>query len=344
MKNEVIKKENYILIDILKFFCAIFVVGIHAGIMNNKDNTVEWYILHMILRIAVPFFFIASGFLFGKKYLKDRSKLKENSVKQIKRLLIPFIFWMLVSLPYKLITTTGENVFFIVLKIIRNALFYPWGALWFLLALIVAIIIEYWVLKRKRLNVALIIGFILYGICLLGNSYYFLLEGTCFQNIMDLYLKIFISMRNGIFEAFPIFTIGVYIATKEKSIEKIKSFKIYIALLVVLVIQTIEVTFIRNKNYQDDHSLFVMTIFVVSLLLVLCIKYKNLKFKFLNGNLLRNLSTGVYFMHSPIINYISLLNFSLSNYQMFFITIRLIMVIYLILYKVDNKYINYVIK
>ena len=48
MKEEVVKTENYILIDVLKFFCAIFVVGIHTGIVNNKDSTAEWYILHMV--------------------------------------------------------------------------------------------------------------------------------------------------------------------------------------------------------------------------------------------------------------------------------------------------------
>lgn len=205
-----LEKNKYEMIDILKFIFAIFVVGIHTHIMSNPENTYQWYILHIFFRMAVPFFFISSGFLFGKKYIKNKENLKEISKMQIKRLLIPFIFWMLVSLPYVIITTTGNNIFEIILKILKDVIFYPWDALWFILALIVAIGLEYFFLKKKKIKLALSIGIILYCICLLGNSYYFLLEGTPLQNIMDGYIQIFETTRNGLFEAFQ-FLQWVYI-------------------------------------------------------------------------------------------------------------------------------------
>ena len=156
------EKEEYVLIDILKFIFAIMIVGIHTQTMNDSNSNVQWYILHIIYRAAVPFFFLSSGFLFGKKYLKNKENLKLNTTRQIKRLLIPFLFWMLVSLPYIIITTTGQNVIVIMLKILRKAIFYPWGALWFILALILAIAIEYFFLKKKKLRIALIISSYLY--------------------------------------------------------------------------------------------------------------------------------------------------------------------------------------
>lgn len=99
VKNESVavtnlEKDKYEMIDILKFIFAIFVVGIHTNIMSNPKDTFQWYILHIFFRLAVPFFFIVSGFLFGKKYIKNKENLKEISKMQIKRLLIPFIFWM----------------------------------------------------------------------------------------------------------------------------------------------------------------------------------------------------------------------------------------------------------
>ena len=119
------EKEEYVLIDLLKFIFAIMIVGIHTQTMNDSNSNVQWYILHIIYRAAVPFFFLSSGFLFGKKYLKNKENLKLNTTRQIKRLLIPFLFWMLVSLPYIIITTTGQNVIVIILKILRKAIFYP---------------------------------------------------------------------------------------------------------------------------------------------------------------------------------------------------------------------------
>lgn len=251
---------------------------------------------------------------------------------------------MLVSLPYVIITTKGSSIFEIILKILKDVVFYPWGALWFILALMVAIVLEYAFFKNKRLKLALFIGIFLYCVCLLGNSYYFILEGTPMKNIMDVYIQIFETTRNGFLEAFPIFTVGVYIASKEKSIEKIKTSKILISFCIAILILIYEVTFIRNQNYRDDHSLFFSTIIIVSLLLTMCIKCKRLKPLGINTNILRNLSTSIYFMHSPIIHYAELFGLYLGNWKMFLLTIIFIIVISLILYKINNKYINYIIK
>ena len=156
------KKANYVWIDIIKLICAIFIVGIHTVLLNNQENTIQWYVMHILFRFAVPFFFISSGFLFGKKYVTNPEALKENSINQIKRLLIPFIFWMLVSLPYEIMTIRGRNAFIILIKIIKDAIFYPWGALWFLLAVIESIIIEYFFLKKNKLNLAVLLSIFLY--------------------------------------------------------------------------------------------------------------------------------------------------------------------------------------
>lgn len=337
-------KQQYELTDIIKFICAIFVIGIHTNIMSNSQNTFEWYVLHILFRISVPFFFMSSGFLFGKKYFTNKEKLKEICLKQEKRLLIPFIFWMLISLPYKIITTEGENIFAIVLNIVKQVIFYPWGALWFILALMISIGIEYIFLKKGKQKYTIFLVPILFGIALLGNSYYFILENTPLKNIMDAYLKLCISTRNGIFVGFPLFTVGVYMAKKEETILQMSKIKLYSFLILTLLIQICEVTFIRKHNYIDDHSIFITTIFVIAIILSICVKYRNIKFRKVNTKLLRNLSTGIYFMHRPIISYISLLNLNIGRWYVFFIVITISILLWFVLYKINNKYINYLIK
>lgn len=343
---EIIEKKElnnkYELMDILKFICAIFVIGIHSNIMGNPDSNIQWYIVHVIFRISVPFFFICSGFLFGRKYFTNNKNLKEICKKQLKRLYIPFIFWMIISLPYSFIVTQGDTFLIKILKLLQQALFYPWGSLWFMLALIVSIYIEYLFLKKGKLKHAIILSILLFVIGILGNSYYFILNDPL-KKIMDLYLKIFISTRNGIFVGFPLFTAGVVIAKNEKLIEKISKMKIYIALVLIIIIQIGEVTFIRNKNYTDDHSLFFTTIFVASMLLILCIKYKDIRLKKIDTKLLRNLSTGIYFMQAPIIRY-TLLILNIGSWGIFLITVIISITTCLILNKINNKYINYIIK
>ena len=336
------KKDNYELVDLLKFIFAIFIVGIHTSIMNNFESNAQWYILHLFFRMAVPFFFIASGFFYGKKC--KNGKIKDNAIKQVKRLIVPFVFWLLVSLPYVIISMHGENVRLIIIKVIRQLIFYPWGALWFLSASMVAIVLSSFFIKKNKLLLAIIISIALYVIALLGNSYYFLLDNiSILKKMMDFYIKIFITVRNGIFVGFPIFIIGVYLSTKESNIEKIGNKKIVFFLFIGIIVHIFEITFIRNKNYIDDHGLFFSTIYIAALLLMICI-HNNIKFRRVNPILLRNLSTGIYFTHSPINKYISLINNNINCWVKFFITLFLSITVCLIVYKINNKYINKVFK
>ena len=59
-------KKNYNFIDILKFLFMLCVIAIHCHI-ELIFGRAGWYILHCIFRLAVPFFFIASGFFFAAK-------------------------------------------------------------------------------------------------------------------------------------------------------------------------------------------------------------------------------------------------------------------------------------
>lgn len=338
-------KDKYELIDIMKFICAIFVVGIHAGIMSDKDSVFEWQFLNVVFRLAVPFFFIASGFLFGKKYLKNKNKLKENSINQIKRLIIPFIFWSLVLLPWVItqeIRFTG-NILLFIYRILRLNLFNGYH-IWFVLALAVAICMEYIFLKKNKVKYAIILSIILYMIALCGNSYYFLIKGTPIQPIIDFIIRIFTMVRNGIFVGFPLFTVGIVVSFYENKIYKISNKKLFIALIFFTITQILESAFIMGKQYIDDHSTFVSIIFVATIILMLCIKNKNFKLKKINSVTLRNLSTGIYFMHIPIIRYLCLVMPNLGNWNKFFIMIFASIIIELLLLKINNKYINMLIK
>ena len=177
-------------------------------------------------------------------------------------------------------------------------MFYPWGALWYVLATIIAVIILSIFIKKDKIKLALIISIFLFAFCLLGNSYYFLINGTFFQKLMDIYLKIFMSSRNGLFAGFPLFTIGYYISLKENIIDRINIKKLFILFMLFILVQIYEVSKIRFLSNEYDY--FIMTIPVVSLLLAICIKLKNLEIGF-DTKIFRNLSTSIYFMHRPVI-------------------------------------------
>ena len=79
--------QNYNILDITKFFMALLVVCIHIKILPNNEY-VSLIFTNVIARVAVPFFFVCSGFLFFKK---QDSVTSSALIKMLKRLLVLFI-------------------------------------------------------------------------------------------------------------------------------------------------------------------------------------------------------------------------------------------------------------
>lgn len=336
-------KKQYTAIDIFKFIFAICVVGIHAGIMQDADSSVQWIIFNMLFRLAVPFFFVCSGFFLGLKLYQNNITIEEGKtfiIKYIKRLSVPFLFWLIISLPIQFYKYRNTNA---LVTIIKRAIFNPWEALWYLLAVIVAVLIILQFYKKNKLGLVVITGGVLYIFGLLCNSYYFLVENTVLQKIVDLYLKVFLTPRNGIFVGLYFVSIGMFIA-KNIDTNIIKSKLNSVVLVISYVILFIEIFLIKNCNFKDDHSLYIMLTIVAPELLILLIRFKST----INTKLIRDYSTGIYFIHKILIStmmiFFEIYSVTLNEYIVFLITLISCISILTVLYKIDNKNINKVIK
>lgn len=330
------KEKNYYYIDILKLFFSICIVALHTYLFLDTNPTAYWYLSHCIWRLAVPFFFVTSGYFFCKK-IKNSNTPKKVLYNSIKRLLVLLIFWLIISLPLQInnLLIQGLSIKEMILSLIKSVCFYPWGALWYILALIVAYILIYPFLKRKKHIMPLIIGFILYLFAILSNSYYFLIEGTWLQTIVDNYLEIFISSRNGLFVGFFYVAIGNYLLFKKDT--KIRNNIIFIIIGMLSLI--LETALIRNNHYIEDHSLFFSLIIIIPNLVLLLTKISNNK----SSKIYRNLSIGIYVLHRPILGYLEYFTSISSSLVKFIIVLVLSTAIAYILQKINNKYINKII-
>lgn len=59
------------------------IVFLHSGICSELDENVGYWIEKGVLRLAVPFFFTVSGYLFGTKIVDG--KVKEKVKKYCKK-------------------------------------------------------------------------------------------------------------------------------------------------------------------------------------------------------------------------------------------------------------------
>ena len=87
------KKENLNSIDIAKLVAALFVVSIHMNPI--EPGLANDLIIGIFARLAVPFFYLTSSYLFFAKGNVGIS----NVTHYVKRLLILYTFWFVVNIP-----------------------------------------------------------------------------------------------------------------------------------------------------------------------------------------------------------------------------------------------------
>lgn len=288
------------LVDALKFIFALFVVTIHCDSLAGVNADVKYYVTQSVLRLAVPFFFVASGFFLGRKINQNFVAIDSTYKNYIKRLLIPLAFFTLVNIVLESIKmfpyASGPMIF---REILKHVLFYPWGALWFVQACIIGALLLYPFVKREKIHLAIFVSAVLYLWALLCNNYFFVVQGTAFEPYIQVYMNLCISARNGLFVGFVYLAIGFYIAKKQMNISN---------LLVIgaFVLYLLEIILLKNKAFLDDSALYVSQLIVVPIIFV---KSLNMTLKISNqfSLMLRNFSVGIYLLHRPIISFFDIL-------------------------------------
>lgn len=143
--------RNYNGIDLVNFICSYLVLIIHIAPFSNEympcGDWLQIIITQYICRLAVPFFFCASGFLLFRK--TDLTKIDAKRIKlYIFRILRLYGLWTLLLF-------LGSS-----------------GQLWYLGATVIAVLIIFFLLKLKiPIKVLVLIAFVFFCIGTLISSY-----------------------------------------------------------------------------------------------------------------------------------------------------------------------------
>lgn len=109
MSNKCITQEYYG-IDLFKFICAALVMAIHVPPLISFSKVGNFYLVDVLARIAVPFFYASSGFFLFRNMTfcngkvdfskKNRDKIKSFVGRIIKLYLIWSAIYLLWQIPY----------------------------------------------------------------------------------------------------------------------------------------------------------------------------------------------------------------------------------------------------
>ena len=84
----------------MSLLCAIFVVSIHIEWSHDRSLSLGWFMYNAIAQgiacIAVPFFFVVSGYFLAQHFDEEGWWSREVK-KRIKSLVAPFILWSIIA-------------------------------------------------------------------------------------------------------------------------------------------------------------------------------------------------------------------------------------------------------
>lgn len=248
------ERNNYNLIDLLKYICAILVVAVHVNPLKDLSDTANFVVINIFGRLAVPFFFVCAGFFIANK-LKQRGDtyLKDYMISLMKT----YIIWSIIYLPFG-IMWVSQNVDIpiflypvaLVFAFFNVGTFYH---LWYVPALVFSILVTYFYTRKFSLKSLFIWSLILYTIGA-AETYNAYLDPSL-QAIVASYMDIFFTTRNGIFYGMIFVVIG-FIAANDNWLTRFK--KNGFAFFICFSVLVIEAFRMLNTESYDFNFLFML--------------------------------------------------------------------------------------
>lgn len=293
-------KKQYYGIDLMKFICAIFVVEIHVPPLKDISPFFNYILGDYLGRLAVPFFFIASGYFLFRKTNYDYfdQRISFLYVRKILRIYLIWTFLYLIPMIYYLIwRKRKQGILYGIINIVKTVLIRGYRHLWYLHAVIIAVLIITILLKKKyKIQSILIIGMVLYLIGLLAQSWFGIIrpleKNPFLWKSLKLIKKIIGTTRNGIFEGMLFLGIGMLFAYRNIIIKFSYAVIGFFISMILMLAEAIFVNYFHFCRLTDMYLFLVPSaFFLFYIMLHVKLKEKQIYIK------LRKYSMFIYLIH-----------------------------------------------
>ncbi|MBR6053813.1 MAG: acyltransferase [Bacteroidales bacterium] len=278
-------RQTFAALDAGKFIAALLVLTLHVHPLASNPDGDYW--LTCLCRIAVPFFFVTSSFLFFKRGGDIR--------KYVSRILILYAVWFVIespliihdffldsdeSLPRKLLLF-GRGLFI-------NSTF---PASWFLTASWQGMLLVWWLSRKLSRKWLVIIGLVCFLSTLPETMWYGLIAGTPVRPVYWWYVILFCP-ANSFIIAIPYCIAGKFLAESEPPQ------KLTLCILGAAVpLSILEAAICRETQWMTDSFLGLLFIAPCLVWLVANIR-AGIGAK--TSKCLRSMSTLIYLCHLPV--------------------------------------------
>ncbi len=244
-------RKNFAGIDYFRFTAAFMVIAIHVAPFSSWNETLDFLVTYCLARVAVPFFFMVTGYFVLAPYLSSNFR-KKNALRRF--FVKNTTLYLGVSLLYlPVILYSGKlpkNILVFLKQVFFDGTFYH---LWYFPAVLMGCFL---LILLCRVSVSFAAGFSIaaYVFGLLGDSYYGAVKDVpVISSVLDAVFQISKHTRNGIFFAPVFLLLGALIAVYRIRIPKPAC---RLGLCISLALLLIEGYVTYSLNLQKHNSMY----------------------------------------------------------------------------------------
>lgn len=274
-------------IDMIKGWAALSIVCLHCTNSDAFDS-----VIHLIGRMAVPMFFIITGYFLPT--MLGSGRLHKHIIKILKIFVYSVLLYLLLlcveglikgDIASKLSNVINSTNVLQLLLLGRNPFNVNGGHLWFLIAEFYVLIVLYFYTKHWRIErlfkyipILFFIGYILSSITDIPRIYY----------------------QNWLFIGLPYILLGSYIYRNK---DKVSSTKFYFTILLIVfsIIYALEIGSYSLLNLPVHREHYLSIIPLVAIILIWASKYPNIGKDWAITSIGKNLSLYIYIIHFYIV-------------------------------------------
>lgn len=224
--------KSYTGIDFFRMIAALLIIAIHTSPLGTYSEWGDFILTRVIARMAVPFFFMTSGFFLISRYSFKADRLCAFVRKTAWIYAVAIVLYIPVNLYNGYFNK--ENLLPNIIKdIVFDGTLYH---LWYLPASITGGALAWYLVRRLGFRRAFAVAAALYLTGLFGDSYYGLTEKIpVISEFYTLCFQVSDYTRNGIFFAPVFFLLGGWIAEGRTRLRQATAWTMFLCMLLFML-------------------------------------------------------------------------------------------------------------
>ncbi|NBF10428.1 acyltransferase family protein [Pseudomonas sp. Fl4BN1] len=271
-------------LDAMKVLLAVMVVALHCKLLGGNYTWAGYLLCNGLFRVAVPTFFIINGY-----YLYQTLSGGHSFAQWFKRVLLIYLFWMLVYSPQYVDPATIASIGGVlgVLKSLLIGYFHLWYLMGMLGGGVMLLVLRHW---RSSVLIGLALVAFLIGLGLQYARVYFELPNGFLQH----FNQNDYTARNFLFMGFPFMAIG-FLCARHQIAQRVGRRGIWCWLLLGLGLTLAEagLNFALRADVEQNFDFLASLLVITPALFLLPMVYPRAS----ESNFAAKLSSAVYYVH-----------------------------------------------